>query len=177
MDVKNMQRLTIKEASVLLNDTSTYDLAVYFIEINSGSPNLLSIGDLEKIRRAFPQKAHINLQIPASGTIRPYNLVGAEDLVIRKTDYEEFLEKILLNNEKLKESERKSVYKMILGMAIKKYGYDPKAERNLATGISRGSIRADLDTIGLSMDDDTIRFYIKNAYEMLEGEILLTEKK
>lgn len=64
----------------------------------------------------------------------------------------------------LSTTERNTLYKMILGMAIKKYGYNPESRRNAATGENTGSICADLEKAGLSVDSDTIRDHLKAAY-------------
>lgn len=67
----------------------------------------------------------------------------------------------------LSESERRSVLKILLGMAIDCYDYDPKAARNVATGENRGSIAAALQLLdGLSTEADTIRKYLKEAAEL-----------
>ena len=59
--------------------------------------------------------------------------------------------------------ERNSLLKLIIGMAIKGYTYDPKAGR---TGIVR-EIASDLEQLGISLDDDTIRKYLSEAKELL----------
>lgn len=69
--------------------------------------------------------------------------------------------------DELSTSERKSLYKMILGMAIEKYGYDPNG-RNKSTGENNGSIFADLAKHGLSVNADTIRNHLKAAAENLK---------
>ena len=70
-----------------------------------------------------------------------------------------------------REMERDSLLKMILGMAIAKYGYVPGANRNTATGENRGSITSDLQIQGLNLDRDTIRRHLKKAVEELEWSI------
>ncbi len=62
-------------------------------------------------------------------------------------------------------SERGSLLKMVLGMAIAKYDYDGEASRNTATGSNSGSIAADLESVGLTLSPDTIRKFIKMAEE------------
>lgn len=61
-------------------------------------------------------------------------------------------------------TERNSLYKMILGMAMEKYDYDPESRRNSATGENTGSISADLEKAGLPVDADTIREHLKAAF-------------
>ena len=64
-------------------------------------------------------------------------------------------------------SERDSLLKMILGMAVSKYNYNPSSTRNIATGDNKGSIAFDLSKHGLNLDSDTIRKFIKEAEEKL----------
>jgi len=56
--------------------------------------------------------------------------------------------------------ERQSLQKMILGMAIEQYGYDPSAR-----GSAVSQIADDLGGHGLSLDEDTIRKQLKMAAE------------
>jgi hypothetical protein len=72
---------------------------------------------------------------------------------------------------KLIETERSILYKMILGIAIKKYNYDPDATRNSAAGTNKNSIKADLEVCGLLLDDETIRTYLQDAFEMHKPQI------
>ncbi|MDD5271494.1 MAG: hypothetical protein PHU14_02125 [Methylovulum sp.] len=56
--------------------------------------------------------------------------------------------------------------KLIIGMAIDAYGYDPKKPRNAASG-SKNGISAKLQTKGISINDDTIRKYLDEAKALL----------
>jgi len=68
--------------------------------------------------------------------------------------------------------ERNSLLKLVLGMAIKKYNYDPNSSRNNATGTNSGSIHADLEKCGINIDKDTIRKYLNEAKELISmGEV------
>lgn len=58
---------------------------------------------------------------------------------------------------------RDSLLKMVLGMAMAHYDYKPGSARNTATGRNRGSIFADLERIGLTMDNDTVRKVLDEA--------------
>ena len=60
-------------------------------------------------------------------------------------------------------SERDSLLKMVLGMAMSTYDYNPGATKNRATGENQGSISADLQQRGLTLDADTVRKFIKEA--------------
>jgi hypothetical protein len=66
----------------------------------------------------------------------------------------------------LSETERQTMLKLIIGMAMNAYGYDPNATRNTATGDKNG-ISAKLERHGISINDDTIRKYLTAAKELL----------
>ena len=63
----------------------------------------------------------------------------------------------------LGESERDSLLKMVLGMAMAAYDYKPGANRNTATGEKQGSVSVDLQRMGLTLDADTVRKFTKEA--------------
>ncbi|MDD5268030.1 MAG: hypothetical protein PHO08_13030 [Methylococcales bacterium] len=64
------------------------------------------------------------------------------------------------------ETERHTMLKLIIGMAIDGYRYDPNSTRNTATGNNKGSIKAALEMLGLSADEKTISKYLKQAAEL-----------
>lgn len=70
----------------------------------------------------------------------------------------------------LHDTERKSMLKLIIGMAIDAYGYDPESQRNEATGANKNSIKAKLEAKGISMNDDTIRKYLNEAKAVLKDD-------
>jgi hypothetical protein len=59
--------------------------------------------------------------------------------------------------------EKQTLLKLVIGMAIKGYVYDPAAPRNASTR----EIATDLRLAGLSVDEDTIRKYLTEAKELL----------
>lgn len=59
--------------------------------------------------------------------------------------------------------ERDSLLKLIIGMAVGGYGYDPTASRSPIPA----QIMSDLHKLALSLNDDTIRKYLKEAAELL----------
>ncbi len=61
---------------------------------------------------------------------------------------------------------RETLLKLVIAMAIESYGYDPQAERSNATS----DIASDLDSLGLSLDPDTIRKWLNEASESLPRE-------
>ncbi len=56
-------------------------------------------------------------------------------------------------------AERNTLLKLVIGMAIKGYGYDPRAARSP----SAGEIVADLQNLGIAITDDTVRKWLKEA--------------
>jgi hypothetical protein len=57
--------------------------------------------------------------------------------------------------------------KLIIGMAIDVYGYDPKSNRNRATGDKNGISAKILMSSGIDITDDTIRKYLNEAKNLL----------
>ena len=59
--------------------------------------------------------------------------------------------------------ERETLLKIIIGMAIKGYGYDPHIKR----GDAVPEIVSDLDALGIGVSDDTVRKHLKAAVQLL----------
>lgn len=72
-----------------------------------------------------------------------------------------------------KESTRQteSLLKLVYCMAVDKYGYDPKANRNDATGKNNNSIsdRA-LTKCGFGISNQTIKSFLEKGAELIEGK-------
>ena len=62
--------------------------------------------------------------------------------------------------------ERESLLKLVIGMAIAGYRYDPKASRGPVTS----EIVNDLEKLGIPLDADTVRKYLREARELLPPE-------
>jgi hypothetical protein len=60
--------------------------------------------------------------------------------------------------------ERESMLKLIIGMAVQGYRYDPKAKRN----DSVRDIANDLENCGVSLSDDTVRKYLAEGAELVQ---------
>jgi hypothetical protein len=61
--------------------------------------------------------------------------------------------------------ERESLLKLVVGLAIKGFDYNPAANKNGAIG----QIVASLEGLGLNMSDETVRKYLKEAAALLPG--------
>jgi hypothetical protein len=59
--------------------------------------------------------------------------------------------------------ERDSALKLIIGMAVKGYTYDPSRQRNDATK----EISGDLASLGIPLDPDTVRKWLREASQLL----------
>lgn len=55
--------------------------------------------------------------------------------------------------------ERETLFKLVVGMAVRGYRYDPEAARNDAPG----EIAGDLASLGIEVTDDTVRKWLKEA--------------
>ena len=90
--------------------------------------------------------------------------------VVRTTalrDFEQTINGEPANADKpLTNIERDSLLKLVIGMAIKGYSYDPTAKKNSAVA----EIAADLTLLGLQLGDDTIRKYLKQGNEHLPAK-------
>lgn len=64
--------------------------------------------------------------------------------------------------------ERSSMLKMIITMAMEGYRYDPKAERSAIPS----EIESDMNLLGVGINLETIRKYLKSGAELLDDEIL-----
>jgi hypothetical protein len=58
-------------------------------------------------------------------------------------------------------TERNTLLKMVIGMAVKGYSYDPTAAKSTVPK----EIEGDLAALGITVTDDTVRKYLKRATE------------
>lgn len=59
--------------------------------------------------------------------------------------------------------ERESLLRLVIGMAMAGYKYDPNSMRNSATA----EISADLEKLGIGLDQDTVKKWLKKAVKVL----------
>lgn len=69
----------------------------------------------------------------------------------------------------LKTRERETVLKLIIGMTVSGYGYNPAAARSDTVS----EIVDDLDKLGLHLDPDTVRKWLREAAELMPPELKL----
>jgi len=72
---------------------------------------------------------------------------------------ENFADESPLPGRGLGTTERNTLLKLVIGLAIRGYGYDPKAGRSTAPT----EIASDLEGLGISVSDDTVRKWLKEA--------------
>ncbi len=138
----------------------------------------------EKILLLRKMKAHKNYQILADwnkrGNYFEAGNLPEDSILVVRTDALRAFEQLIANNEQerntitcstpntsdLSETERNTMLKLIIGMAIHAYSYDPKSNKNTATGDKNG-IRAKLQMHGININDDTIRKYLTEAKKLL----------
>jgi hypothetical protein len=96
-----------------------------------------------------------------------YRYIYLKELLITKNERDRFEQENEIARQSASQvtAERETLLKMLLGMAIAAYQFDPVAKRNTATGSNRGSIAADLEDLGLAVDPDTIRKHLAEAIE------------
>ena len=66
--------------------------------------------------------------------------------------------------DRIEARERSSLLKLVCGMSVGGYGYDPRTERS---SIPK-DIRSDLNRLGLDLTEDTIRKWLKEAMTVQE---------
>ena len=112
------------------------------------------------------QDAYNDLQ--ACYTYTRENLKRADEREIHLMQVADSLRQQLhdLERQKLSTRERESMLKLIVGMAVGGYGYDVSAKKNEATA----QIATDLDINGVSLSDDTVRKYLKEATELMPAK-------
>ena len=99
------------------------------------------------------------------------NLETANRIIDSKNQRIDELENIEIGVESLSTKERSSLLKIIIGMAIGGYGYVPSSSRS---PISK-QIADDLALYGISLDQDTVRKWLKEATTLLPQDFEIPE--
>jgi hypothetical protein len=101
---------------------------------------------------AFPEQLEKNVTAQAQkGAVPAAHAVASPKLPTPAKD----------KKDELKTREKDTLLKLVIGMAVEGYRYDPKAAKNTAVA----DIVSDLNKLGLSLDADTVRRWLKEAAE------------
>ena len=128
-------------------------------------------------RLAFAGRANAKGQLPSRPTPRefldwaasvgfPFSEAWQAD--IPSEEIEDTSQAAVAPSAELSTRERNSLLKLVIGMAVGGYAYDPKRERNEAIK----DIANDLDSLGIGMDVKTIRKWLREGVEILPREHL-----
>lgn len=134
-------------------------------------------GDLKEIQSHFSDNPHFNKSDLKSPFLHPDNFHPAGALpddsvfVVRTDALLDFMQAVngtqSRNEKPLGTNERNQLLKMVFGMAIDSYGYDPLAKKSEATK----QIVDDLAKLGIGIDPDTVRKYLKEAANTVTYEM------
>ena len=80
-----------------------------------------------------------------------------------KSLYDKLCAAIPAEAKPLSTRERDSLLKLVIGLAVKGYGFQPRAARSQVPS----EIAGDLDQLGIGLDADTVRKYLKEGTELL----------
>lgn len=124
---------------------------------------LLAVNERSKFQEEYSARA--------SATIAGYQTL-VENLKATNNELSEALDRLQKGvtdsgTREMGTRERDSLLKLVIGMAMGGYGFNPTMARNSATA----DIETDLTTRGISLDADTIRKYLNEAKALLPGEL------
>ena len=170
------QAITIREAAALhygMHPDYAIDY-VYGYQCGTIQPQLLGATSEGLIRAVMAGAIRtIELDKPSNkDDITLDTMVITEDVLSyfgSKSDQQEIDSAVFQQKDELKipETERNTMLKLIIGMAMDAYTYDPKSSRNELTGNNKNSLSAKLALKGIIITDDTIRKYLKEAKNIL----------
>ncbi len=180
----------LKGAFLSKADEEIWQLQEYASDISSSSGGIRGADQIKDSQSSKSQVLSVSKEFTEEERIRaekkescffPAGGIPLDSvLVVRTESLVKFQERFHQGDkisENVTEKERESMLKMILGMAISRYGYELRAEkRQVATGSKNGSISVDLETSGLKLDTDTIRKYIKAAEDQFASQIQTKDK-
>lgn len=125
-----------------------------------------SVGDATHFERLLIEAQNANKLASIAHSTEPHKF-EATDLISWSVRHNFSLPTELINtfnNEKAPDPRSiNTLEKLVLGMAMDSYDYDPAAEHNKATGTARGSIAERLSKYGMSLNDGTVRTALKLA--------------
>ncbi|MEP1443496.1 MAG: hypothetical protein ABJK39_10870 [Hyphomicrobiales bacterium] len=117
----------------------------------------------------------IGLDLNANKKVKPHEFT--EWAASLKIDFPNLVSKNerstgFLKSDELNPKERESLLKLVIGMALEQYGYDPNAARNEVTS----NIATDLETNGVPLDKDTILKWLREGADHLRALAIKRKK-
>ena len=91
------------------------------------------------------------------------NVELANEMIAERDQQINDLSALTQQSKPLHTKEKETLLKLVIGMAVKGYGHDPKASRTSTVG----EIKSDLDLLGINLDEDTIRKWLRESAEYL----------
>ena len=178
----------------ILRAAINQEIMLYIDPLKEGIHQRLD-GRLERVSDLVPIPASIVLELAPMkyrGSVRleGYKVkesyswddarISQADLLILKADLESIIAKHMPfagdssikpdATHKFNPNERNTMLKLILGMAIDAYDYDPRATKNTATGDNKYGISNKLATRGVNISNDTIQKYLDEAKKKFPSE-------
>lgn len=177
-DLISLRKFKTDEEAIfdLLEAGIKKQIHLYVPSTQSSEFVLVTPAQLQRIRNCHPEKVSVMIETSfhssynkltesmSTEKCKLYQPLSFLDLWVQKNQADLLLEKPL--PAPMNETEKATLLKLILGMAMGAYRYDPNDLRSTATGNNNGSIKADLEKFGLSIDEGTIRKYLKMAKAM-----------
>ena len=124
--------------------------------------------DLTKPALAFPcsleQLQEFLEQGGAHGSIDPFDMANFVMKEINKKKQNAVVTPQITDNP----NSTTSLTKMVITMAVKGYSYNPKAKKSEVPS----EIVTDANSLGLSIDPDTVRKWLRNGAELLEQNLV-----
>ena len=172
---RTLRCTAIDQYSVLESRVSLRQFAAWAREIGRDAPaELLAMADEPVVVKA--DRGSTNAATATRETVQtPSDTKNAkiaeltqelDSLRERVAELEQAAQKASEKAKPLQTKQRQSALKLIIGMAIKGYQYDPAAVRNDAiTKISH-----DIESLGISLDPDTVRNWLRMATEVLPSK-------
>lgn len=180
---------TIREAAFLACDCKPGMASIISTTTNQDPADLIDLMERHRATGTLPQPLSPRNfvewternGVSCSQTLkdRIAEILGATPSALER-DYaalKEAFQQLLLENEALKKSftqqaskplhtkERESLLKLVIGMAVSRYCYNPKVARSDAVP----TILGDMEKCGISIDKDTIRTWLRAGADFLPG--------
>lgn len=144
-----------------------------FKQIWAVAESSLKVGVLKKIGKSYPtlDSEVLPSDFISWAKLKNYSIPPQLELIkpviqAETVNNQDHLLKKETTKTDMSETERNTMLKLIIGMAIDAYSYKLDSTRNPATGDKNG-ISAKLQTHGISISDDTIRKYLTEAKKLL----------